>query len=49
MDMSFTIREIVKDTEAWSVAVNEVAVRQNLVTEQQQCHFIQRLQQLVVF
>ena len=43
MDMSFTIREIVKDTEAWSVAVNEVAVRHNLVTEQQQCHFIQRL------
>ena len=31
MDMSFTIREIVKDTEAWSVAVNEVAVRHNLV------------------
>ena len=36
MDMSFTIQEIVKDREAWSIAVTEVAIRYNLVTEQQQ-------------
>ena len=36
MDMNFTIQEIVKDREAWSAAVNDAAVRHNLVTEQQQ-------------
>ena len=40
MDMNFSkLREIVKDGEAWQVAVHGVANRHDLATEQQQNRF----------